>query len=271
MALGHIAEVVRFGAELGTFLSVLGYAYLGAWIFHLLIVVVPRRRQLFEVYSAAWPALGMIALEGERAVSDLAYLVDPELKADVSPQGMRDLCKRVPVGVITGPHISSDSLKALDILEKRLGAVRDRYQSIVPLIPLFQHGLIVRLTRFAACNLVSRTITQEEIDDEAPLFDIESKRLVRNNLNGKYGHDLGEYVEASLDVHEFLKGLSPQPGPIAYGLHMVWTHKQDYENRKRESQGSTNIAETSETPYPAVEPNTAVPDDQRRDARSDSH
>lgn len=75
-------------------------------------------------------------------------------------------------------------------------------------------------------------ITPAEINDETKILDQATKTLVTNNLSGRWGSEIAEYVEASLAVYEYLDGIKKKPGPIGYGLHLVAIDQDLYEMAK---------------------------------------
>jgi hypothetical protein len=68
-ALSDIDEVAPWGHEFGIGVSQLAFAYIGAYIFHRLIVVRPRERQMRQYYEASQGLLFGFALFPQHSVS----------------------------------------------------------------------------------------------------------------------------------------------------------------------------------------------------------
>ncbi|MCA1703568.1 MAG: hypothetical protein LC808_10045, partial [Actinobacteria bacterium] len=65
-------EIFSLGAELGDVVNQLGLAYIAAWIFHWLVVELPRQRQQRDAYQSAGPLLLQIGISGWM-ILDLLY------------------------------------------------------------------------------------------------------------------------------------------------------------------------------------------------------
>lgn len=70
----NVQEVFPLGQEIGYFLSALAFAYLGAWIFHWVIVEIPQQYQYDSIYSSAHESLAGLARGGDEIVTQLEPL-----------------------------------------------------------------------------------------------------------------------------------------------------------------------------------------------------
>ncbi len=69
-----IPERVVLGQEVGIVVSQVGFAYVGAWIFDLVVNELPRRQSYRNAYAATWGDLSQVANNGEMLVGDLEFM-----------------------------------------------------------------------------------------------------------------------------------------------------------------------------------------------------
>lgn len=67
-----VPEQVPFGEELGSLVSDTALAYAGAWAFHYLVIVRPRREDRRRIYEVVRANLGVIYGSGDEIVRALA-------------------------------------------------------------------------------------------------------------------------------------------------------------------------------------------------------
>jgi hypothetical protein len=115
-ALEDVPEIVPWGHPLGTALSWVAYAYVGAWIFNWVIITRPRDEHLRAIYRVAWPALSRVAKDGWYLVRDIAYMADPESTTQPEDADIRAILNRINANA-PPPHTLGN--KPVDLIRKR--------------------------------------------------------------------------------------------------------------------------------------------------------
>jgi hypothetical protein len=113
----------------------LSLAYLAGWIFNLLVVLLPRRRQRRALYSALRGSFYMMANSGKDLVRDLEFIgMCPE--REITNQHVELVCRA-----------NSYNADLTEMIAQRLTYSRDAFVSIVPHLTVIDSDLAVALQK----------------------------------------------------------------------------------------------------------------------------
>ena len=161
-ALLSVPEMFSRGAAIGSVIYDLAIAYIGAWAFNLLIVILPRLRDRQRVLEAAGPAIERLCALGLRTITELGLM--PGEFEDLTDSNqfrlfslrLQDLSLAEESSLTTfGP----DGLRAASwqkwTVHKAVKA-RDNYQSLIPYFPYFESELIQLVNKAAMSTFVDQ-------------------------------------------------------------------------------------------------------------------
>lgn len=161
-ALLSVPEMFSGGAALGNVIYDLAIAYVGAWAFNLLVVILPRLRDRERVLEGAGPAIERLCALGLRTITELG-LMPGEFKnltdsnqVNLFSLRLQDLSLAEESSLATfGP----DGLRAASWQEWTVHkAVKagDLYQSLIPYFPYLESELIQLVNKAALSTFVDQ-------------------------------------------------------------------------------------------------------------------
>ena len=143
--LSDIPEVIPPGREIGIVLSQIAFAYIGAFIFDLVINELPRREKFRKVYAATWDDLSQIANNGDALLVDLQFIAD--VKTDErwplnrSEQHIKDVCTKIEFGDI----LEAQQVNVAKLARQRADVHELHYKRIAPYVLAYESDVVAAL------------------------------------------------------------------------------------------------------------------------------
>ncbi len=132
-------EVFPLGAELGEVANQLGLAYLAAWLFHWLVVMLPRQRQERNAYQSVGPLLLRIGISGWRIIDKLHRLVDEDSPQVPDARALGATLSRVDpstAGIFDPTYTDlRREITPVEFIRALLGSVAESVTSVQPFLP----------------------------------------------------------------------------------------------------------------------------------------
>ncbi len=137
------------GHEVGTFLSELAFAFLGAYIFNWIIVEVPKERALRGYYKAAWNSLDDLARTPAHMVAHVLALTGPAVaRYDVSEEEIHKSLREADWDLLARENV--DIQGRLAGMESRF---QEKYRGLVPILNSFEPAVSVAIADLAAARI----------------------------------------------------------------------------------------------------------------------
>jgi hypothetical protein len=161
-ALLAVPEVFPGGAALGEVIYDLAIAYVGAWAFNLLVVILPRLRDRERVFEGAGQVIERFCAVGLRMTSELGFMPS-EFKdlADANQVGLFSL--RLQDLLFTGESSlmtwGGDGFRLASWSEwtvRKALKAGDLHQSLIPYFPYFDSELIRLINKVALSSFVAQ-------------------------------------------------------------------------------------------------------------------
>lgn len=166
-----VPEQVPFGEEVGTLVSDAALAYAGAWAFHYLVIVRPRRQDRRRIYEVVRSNLDAVAGSGAAIAAALAAAAGTPLGDPPTREDIAAACKAVapyddaPLLLTTGPPLRCATW--LQYLKYQLDRAQERHERLVGAYALIDLDLVALLRSAAESPLhhVVQTLNSHQVNN----------------------------------------------------------------------------------------------------------
>jgi hypothetical protein len=160
--LQRIPEAFPGGYQVGVFVSSVGFAYVGAWVFNWVIIERPRAQQLRDIYRISWTALRVAARDGHHLIEELAWLADVDELKEPAEYDVEELCRKFPFGVRAG------GVDCVASPNNRLDIRNSRLESVALYLAHAEHHVLTALAEVNATDHVILHPIEDRSDDGEP-------------------------------------------------------------------------------------------------------
>lgn len=135
-----VPEVFPAGAELGEVIYQLGFAYLGAWIFHKVVVEVPRRRQQKRAYRAIGPQILRMSTVGQYILDELCKQAKERPPESPTSENLSPILAKINPSQPSITHMTLfpvrfPQINAIEYMQKMTATITNGKSDVAPLIP----------------------------------------------------------------------------------------------------------------------------------------
>lgn len=220
LSLRSTPEVVPFGEELGLVASSLAMSYIAAYLFRLLLITGPDKRNQRRARSAFHEPLHMIAHDGDDLISELEYIAKVSESRPLTDTYVHLLCGYV-------------DWRATVRIAERLDEARKTWDKLAPNIYLFEPELILLLRRVSSTNFRDSINMDVFSDYQANgrvvdygrrreyVFNLVDKTKTRMTLR-TWDRHIKQYVSATSALKDYLEDCTYEEEYVD-GLMEHWT------------------------------------------------
>jgi len=171
------AAIARYSGVL----SDLSLAILAAWIFNVLIVVLPRHQDRLRLYSSVAPMIGLMANSGHEMMEFLSRAanvninIDPEIGGIIIPasrQAADRICAAISPNTPYVPFLGA--IGCWDLIRRQIDKAREYHRRLLPWLPAFDVEVSAAMNEVIlsqlsnTCEMLPRitNATLEELSEE---------------------------------------------------------------------------------------------------------